>query len=170
MTYIDYSLLYNKTNDGIEINMPLDFEPANCIITGNDIFELDKEESEDEIFIDIQKKYGITFFSEKFKPEISIYCVPYLQLFASDKDGIFGLKFEFFGSGDFYDSKIYYCAKNGNVFFVAENITAFIDQLCSGEFNRNNLHLNDDVKIFSSYSHAVESLKNTEDNFYIDRT
>lgn len=160
MKYIDYSLLYNKSNDGIEINMPMDFELNNYTITGNDIFEFEREELDNEVFVHIQKKYGITFFSEIFKPKIDIYCVPYLQLFASDKNGIFGLKFEFFGEGNIYNSKIYYLSNDKKVFYVSKNITDFIEQLNDGKFNKKNIILDNEIKVFSSYLDAMDTLNN----------
>lgn len=163
MKYIDYNLLYGKLNDGVEINMPFDLELNNCTITGNDIFEFEKEELNSEIFVDIQREYGITFFSEAYKPEINIYCVPYLQLFALDKNGIFGLKFEFFGNGDFFNSKIYYLTNERKVFYVSKNITDFIEQLNKKEFSKENLILVDDIKLFSSYFDAVEQSEQSGD-------
>lgn len=159
MKYIDYNLLYNKSSDGVEINIPLDFEFDNCIITGNEIIEFDKDELNSDIFVYIQRKYGITFFSENYSPNMNIYCVPYLQLFASDENGFFGLKFEFFGNGDFYNSKIYYLTNNRKVFYVSKDITTFIEQLKKNTFDKKLLTLVDDVKLFSSYFDAVETLK-----------
>lgn len=159
MKYIDYNLLYNKSSDGVEVNMPVDFEPNNCIITGSDITEFDVDELKDEIFVNIQNKYGITFFSENFKPKTSIYCVPYLILFASDENGFFGLKFEIFGKGDFYNSKIYYLTNDRKAFYVSKNLPTFVEQLKKGEFNKEHLALTDDIKLYSSYSEVVETLK-----------
>lgn len=159
MKYIDYNQLYNKSSDGVEINIPLDFEFDNCIITGSDIVEFDKDELNSEIFVYIQKEYGITFFSENFSSKSDMYCVPYLQLFASDKDGVFGLKFEFFGEGDFYNSKIYYLTYDRKAFYVSKNILEFIEQLRQGTFNKKLLVLDDDIKLFSSYSDAIIALK-----------
>lgn len=56
MEYIDYNLLYNKSSDGVEINIPVDFESSNCMVTGSDILEFDTEELNNEIFVYIQNK------------------------------------------------------------------------------------------------------------------
>lgn len=159
MKYIDYNLLYNKSSDGAEINIPVDFESDNCIVTGSDILEFDIDELNNEIFVYIQNQYEITFFSENFKPKINIYCVPYLQLFASDKNGIFGLKFELFGEGDFYNSKIYYLTKDRKTFYVSKNISTFMEQLKKGAFHKEHLIPDNDIQLFSSYLEAVETLK-----------
>lgn len=156
MKYLDYNMLYKEPDNGLEMYVPPDFNSNHYTITGNKLFEFDEAELSDEAFLRINEKYKIQFISKNHKPTISIYCVPYLQLIAFDEDGVFGLS----GSNDFYESKVYYLANNKKAFFAAENIGDLFSQLQNDTFDKNEMHLTDDVKLFSSYFEAVKALGN----------
>lgn len=158
MKYIDYNMLFTKMNTGISANIPLDYDSSNYAVTGCGILEFDESDMSDKRLIKMQDDYKMRFFSDKFKPEINIYCVPYMKLFASDGNGFFAIKINFFDGNEFYNGKVYYLTNDKKAFYICESIYKFINEFGNDNFDEENLILDDEIKLFSSYSQATEAL------------
>lgn len=158
MKYVDYNMLFAKTGMGISANIPMEYDSDEYIITGCGILEFDESDLRDEVIIKIQEKNKIRFFSDDFKPVINnIYCVPYMKLFALDENGFYAIKIDFFCGNEFCTGKVYYLENHKKAFYICENIYKFFNEFENDKFD-NNLILDNEIKLFSSYSQAIEVL------------
>ena len=76
------------------------------------------------LLADISRLCGVHFFREGQGPDISLYGVPYLWVFASDgESGLFA------GTSDRKDGPVYYISRDRSVFLAAESFPDFFDRM-----------------------------------------
>ncbi|WP_298653438.1 hypothetical protein [uncultured Eubacterium sp.] len=125
----------------------------------------------DSNFINTAKeKYGINFFLDEQDCPTEIYAIPYINIFASDKNGIYAV------INDFPDTK-----SNKHICYInAESLTAydlqctlmeFINSINNGNFKKqlNNKVASEDLAVYRNISDAKKHTKISKITDFIKR-
>lgn len=156
MKYIDYNNLYFTSEDGINCIIPLDFNNSEYIVTGINIIESDEDELNSDEVHKIYDTYNISFCSRQNKPKLNLYCVPCLQVFAFDDEGVYGTIHSF--DKDFLNSDIYYIDLKKNVYYLAKNIETFSTMLINKSYDKSNLIISKNITVFNDYFEALKTV------------
>lgn len=77
---------------------------------------------------EIEERYGIFFFfSNRDEPELPFFAVPYLELFARNREG------GWFGTSNCGEEEVYYITPEGEPFRVSSSMKEFARRLLAGE-------------------------------------
>ncbi len=115
----------------------------------------------DSNFINTAKeKYGINFFLDEQDYSTQIYTVPYINIFASDKSGVYAV------INDFPDTKsnkhIYYIDTEAlTVYDLQYTLTKFVNSINNDNFKKqlNNQIASEDLTVYSNISEAKKHIK-----------
>lgn len=117
-----------------------------------------------------KEKYGINFFIDEQDCSTEIYAVPYINIFASDKSGVYAV------INDFPDTK-----SNKHICYInAESLTAydlqctlmeFVNSINNGKFKKqlNNKVASEDLAVYRNISDAKKHIKISKITDFIKR-
>lgn len=88
--YFDYKVIFNSLSDGVEICYPVINNGDEIVITGVSVSCLYNNTFFKRIITFLFRIIGVNFIDEKNNYIPDFYCVPYVEIFAYNKNGCFG--------------------------------------------------------------------------------